>query len=136
MFILVNNLGKIDLYDYILAVGLLEKEDPQVCIKKVFQLCDSNHDGLLTYSEVENVLPNFIITASGNNAELGGPGEDGSPINEIMTIMRNAFGDEAQISEQEFAELCAGNEELTHITKIIADALVFALSHATAKFTE
>jgi len=131
----VNILGKIDLYDYILGAVLLEKNDPQLSMKSLFQLCDSNHNGLLTYSDIENGLSDFFKMSTDNGVATTEQNEDPSPFNKIMAIVREAFGDNTQISEQTFAKLCTENEELKQIADMLNENLAVTLSYATGKFS-
>ncbi len=60
-----------------LTTGLLTKTDPEVSIKCLFQLCDSDHDGFLTLIEMTNLL-SILFTMNNDNqatAEIDEHGE-------------------------------------------------------------
>ncbi|CAF1130410.1 unnamed protein product [Rotaria magnacalcarata] len=125
--------GKIDIYEYILTVGLLSKQEPEVSMKCLFQLCDSNRDGFLTKDEIANLLSIFFLKFSDdkNAAERQ---ENESLVKTCMDLVNKAFGDKTQVSEKEFRKHCAENEELQEMAQSIHAGLVMALAFSTLGF--
>ncbi|CAF3813832.1 unnamed protein product [Rotaria magnacalcarata] len=113
--------------------GLLSKQEPEVSMKCLFQLCDSNRDGFLTKDEIANLLSIFFLKFSDdkNAAERQ---ENESLVKTCMDLVNKAFGDKTQVSEKEFRKHCAENEELQEMAQSIHAGLVMALAFSTLGF--
>lgn len=122
--------GKIDIYEYILTVGLLSKTDPDASIKCLFKLCDANHDGFLTQVEVANLLSIFFLNVC-NEAERQ---ENEGMVEMCMDSVKKAFGNKTHISEQELRKICAEDEDIQELAQSIHAGFVMALAFSSTGF--
>ena len=109
-------LGKIDLFEYLLIIGLLSKEKPAVIMKCLYKLCDSNHDGFLSETEVANVLFVFMIMDVDGEAKE----QNIKKIkDETKSSVKKAFVGKTQVSEQEFYKLCTENKDMIELNAML-----------------
>jgi hypothetical protein len=115
-------------------VGLLSKTDTEGSIRILFQLCDSDRDGLLTQAEITNVFSIFFMMADdGKDEETAKEAE--ALMESINDIVKKAFGDKTKVSEKEFLKICAENEEIRELAPTIHGSFAMALAYTTTGFS-
>lgn len=105
-------LGTVDLYEYLLTMASLAAQDPSTTMQCLFKLFDSDQDGLLSQTEVVNVLHTFHQITMGNKDNIDGEEKLDNSLEDIKTSVGKAFGNKTQISQQEFREVCEKSEEI------------------------
>jgi Ca2+-binding EF-hand superfamily protein len=108
----------------LLLIGLLTKEKAEIIMKCLYKLCDSNHDGFLTETEVVSVLSIFMMMDINSD-------EKEQQIKQIMVETKDrvhkAFAGKTQVSEQEFYELCTKNEAIKELNDMLRGILSVSL---------
>jgi hypothetical protein len=125
-----NILGSIDIYEYLLALGLMQNPKPELTMKCLFKLCDSDHDGFLTEDEIiDAVFTTLKMDATNNVSEEDlKQGRD-----EMKASMKKVFADKTKISEQEFSKLCAENEVMQELNSMLQFTFGWTMAYALQK---
>jgi Ca2+-binding EF-hand superfamily protein len=101
------------------------RNDQDVTMKCLFQLCDSNHDGLLTKEEIARIVHIFVlklqIFSETRKADPKIYGE------RVMDIINKSFGNKAQLSEEEFRRVFLENEDIQELAQVAQSVLVTGL---------
>ncbi|CAF0793517.1 unnamed protein product [Didymodactylos carnosus] len=104
-----DNSGKIDFDEFLLAMDLMEKGNLDEKLKYAFQLYDFNKDGILTHSEIENIIKMVLsLRGEGGNDQLK---------QEVMQhldsfISRFDENKDMVISQEEFCNICSKDKYL------------------------
>ena len=122
-------LGKISLYEYILAMALFGKTDnPEIMTKCLFNLCDADRDGFLTQAEVcDFFVIMFKIGEDDDNKEKQDKVDD--HLDEIKSIVTGAFGDKTKISEKELHQIIKENEQVKELAQTLQLMIVLGFGY-------
>jgi hypothetical protein len=112
-------IGKISLYEYLLAQAALDNDNPETIFKCLFHLCDTDHDGLLTKPEFTNLFVGLLD--SDNKTDTKNNMDD---INKLVT---KVFGDKEKLSASEFRQVCESDEEAYGTVLGLQGAMVVSL---------
>lgn len=101
--------GTIDFYEFLMAVALLNTDDPEKKMTWLFSLCDSDRDGLVNQDEVVEVLAILTVIghadpASAEPSEIEVQQTKSLLEAKIKEFARKIFDDKTQVNENEFGQ--------------------------------
>src|SRR5689334_10833520 len=106
-------------------MALAAKNDPEIQMKYLFTLYDSNRNGFLNKAEVVDIFKIFMLLYE--REKNVGSAQLESELEKFNNFVNKAFGDKTQVSLDEFRQICAENEELKKIADKLHPLVLVAL---------
>jgi len=114
-------------------MGLFGRSDSETVTNCLFQLCDTDHDGFATQTDIVDVWATLLGVKNKDTKESE-PAKEEDELEEIKSHVRKGFGDKTQVSQEEFRQFCSENEAIENLTQGLQICVVMPLGYLGKAF--